>query len=788
MNQDILNDEKIIEELHEKLSEYEMKIKEYEDKKQELNTTLSDLGKKNSIQDISESTKEKIVEVMDKVKEKIIEVDSEIEELNNKTKEINETLSPVPEPPPPPPAPEMPKMSGNENRVRELENKRSQKETERSALETKRSEAETNRNSGGDEHIAKIDEQMQMLEEQKNRLEGTAGSIEGKMNDENINTATYERLEEMYDEVWEKIDELQEKIDELQDKKDEYWDEMIDGLNDKIDEMNDEIDEICDEIDEICDTTVDEDIINEVKKSTGFEDLGSLLNKITDSVNAALFNVKIPDIKIPPIPEIKIRIPGERRQDSSPPPVVQEQKNNVNLSSSKMGARIHSFCCEHSHAERAANLLADDYNEKWCAADNHGKFKTVKPHWVIVDFGAVKTFNYLKMVKCSPGHGHHDDTGNKNYDASAWTFEISNDKDHWVEFNSETSDYSAIYEKNFGMLTGRYVRLHIEAGGSDPKNKHHGVRLYELRFEMRSEDGNITNLCDGASIESCCHGDWGAPVTNLIRTDDPDYHNKWYTEWAHEEKVQNSHWVIIDLGENRTFNHIKIAKASAGKHDFGDKYKDMSAWCAEVSSDMSNWTAFNVEKNDRSAIYEKTFDTQTGRYIRLWVDAAESDPDNKHGHVRLYGVSLEMIDRGDNAGEVTFEDIIAIAPFAKKETLDKLVDKLIATDDLNKVKSLAPFLGEATLNKLISKVSGKADINTIKSLAPFLSRDTLDRLVEELDEDMDFEKIKVLAPFLSREALAKCVVRSGELDMKRLRSLAPFLGSDYIDEIISKML
>ena len=816
MNQDIFNDEKVIDELTAKLSEYEIQVRGYEDKMKELTDTLSDLNKKNSMEDISESTKEKIQEVAGKVKDKIDEVDSEIADLNKKIKEINETLNPPPEPPqmPEKEIDELAEMSEKlekdakilelENTRSALETKRSQKETARSELETKRSEAETKRNSGDHE----LDKKIKILVEQRCRLEGTVEAIEEKIGDSNINEATLERLEEMREEVQTKIEELEDKIDELQDKAEEYWDEIIDGINDKIDELNDEIEEINDEIDSLTekiDGTVDETVINQVKKSSGFDDWSSLLNKITETVNTALFNVnqnmninipKIPEIKIPPIPNVNVKIPEIKIKMTKSEPVY-----NVNFCSAKMGAKISVVCCQHITNNswptnvrygEAKNILNDDpeFNGNWYAIHSHGSEKVVRPHWAIIDFGAVKTFNYLKLVKCSLGRGHGWDTGNQSWNASAWRFEVSSDRENWVEFNRETNDKSEIYEKKFGALTGRYVRLLVDAGGSDPNNKYHGVRFYDLRLEMRDENGNGVNLCKDANIDVCCWIDWrgGEGNPKHLIDDDPEYKTKWFAEYAHEENIPRPHWVVVDLGETRTFNSIRIVKASEGKHDLGDSYKNMSAWRVEVSGDRENWTEFNRETNDQSSVYSKTFASQTGRYIRLLVDAAESDPNNKNGQVRIYDLRLEMLDRKENEGEVTFDDIIAIAPFAKKETLDKLVDKLIVTDDFSKIQALAPFISSEALDRLVIKAASKADFNTVAGLAPFLSLQTLDKIIENLDADVDFGKIHSLAPFLSSDSLVKLIEKNGKVNMNLLKSLAPFLSSDYIDEIISKMM
>jgi len=300
MSEDITNDEKIVAELLEERGKYEDKLKSQEEKMGELQNTLRDLEQKAKMDDISDSTKEKVEEVISQVKDRIGEFEPRIEDLRGKIKKIDETLAPDPEE-----KPEVERngeITGREKKILELRERISQKETERSALEAQKAAAENS------EFIYSIDAQIQLVEQQKERLGQTARQIDEKIGDSGINEATRERLEEMKDEVCDKIDELDDKIDELRDKKEEYTDQ----INDKIDELNDEIAELGDEIAEIEEeieqenSTVDENVINEVKKSTGFDDLGSFINRITETVSNALANIKIPEINIPPIPEIKI--------------------------------------------------------------------------------------------------------------------------------------------------------------------------------------------------------------------------------------------------------------------------------------------------------------------------------------------------------------------------------------------------------------------------------------------------------------------------------------------------
>jgi len=825
MNENIINDEKITEELIAKLAEYEVKLKSLDDRKKELESTLSDLNTKAKIENVSDEVKEKIHEMIGKVEEKIEEVDIQADDFNVKIEEINETLNPIPETIPEPEEIAEPNEPGCteevdnieeieeveeksekdvritefEEKIREFEKKRRELEEKRREIEAERRDMESQRDSSeSSEFIRKIDEQINIIERKKDKLNETFDIIDAKMNDDNINEATRDKLEELRDEVEEKIDALDEKLEELQDKKDEFEDEIndkideisdrIDEVSDEIDEINDSIDEINDEIEEIENGTVDEKVINDVKKSSGFNDISDLIGRITETVQSALENVKIPEIHIP---KLNIRIP-EKKSSSGTSETINRphvEKYNTNFCSKKSGAKIYSVCCQHSHAERAENLIDGDpdYNEKWCSSNMpHKNIKTVNPHWVIVDFGEVKKFNYIKLVKCSPGYGHGDDTGNWRYDASAWHFEVSSNKTDWIEFNRETDDNSAVYEKNIRTLTGRYIKLSVDAGGNDPKDPYHGVRLYDLRVEMRGEDWQNLNLCSNARIESCCSAGWSSPQ-NLI-DDDPAYKTKWHAEYAHEEKRPQPHWVIIDMGEQRTFNYMKIVKASMGKHDLGISGRDMSAWRAEISRDKINWWEFNKETNNQQAVYEKTFAPQTGRYIRFWIDAGENDPSDIKAPARIYDISVEMIP-GKDTEKVTFDDIIAIAPFANAQTLDKLVDKLTTEiEDFSKIQSLAPFLSSESLEKLVNKAAVKADFRTISSLAPFLNSETLDRLADNLDEDVDLSHIHSLAPFLSQESLARLVEKNGKVDMNLLKSLAPFLGSEYIEKIISNMI
>jgi hypothetical protein len=306
---------------------------------------------------------------------------------------------------------------------------------------------------------------------------------------------------------------------------------------------------------------------------------------------------------------------------------------------------------------------------------------------------------------------------------------------------------------------------------------------------MRDETGeDIEDLINKKTkIDSCNHFNSGGERPEHLLNDHRG--QKWCATRRHFDRIELPHWVIIDFGESKTFNHLRMVKASEGEdgRDRGQKRCDMSAWRMEASEDKQNWTEFNKETHDQSSIYIKTFEPVTGRYVRLLVDAAEADPKNKHGHVRIYDLRIEMLSEKFEDKIVTFDDIIAIAPFAKKETLDKLADKLTDIDNFAKLKEVGKFLSPEAINKLILKAFEKDDFNAIFALAPYAPKETIEKIALDLDSELEFDKIKALSPHLGKEAIAGIIISGGKLDMRKLRELAPFLGSALIDEIVQRM-
>lgn len=115
--------------------------------------------------------------------------------------------------------------------------------------------------------------------------------------------------------------------------------------------------------------------------------------------------------------------------------------------------------------------------------------------------------------------------------------------------------------------------------------------------------------------------------------------------------------------------------------------------------------------------------------------------------------------RGEGAADVTVEEIASIAPILPPDTLKEAVEasrekEPVRVEDLI---ALAPFLDRETLDRL-AKTAIVNDIETLVGIAPFVSGDTLAGMVEragDMKGKLNMEFLMGIAPFLSKDLLRK---------------------------------
>lgn len=174
-------------------------------------------------------------------------------------------------------------------------------------------------------------------------------------------------------------------------------------------------------------------------------------------------------------------------------------KNNIALE-----CKIDSVC------DGTGEMLVDkdeNYHTKWHAADgaNHSE----EPHWIILDFETEKTFDLIRLVKASQGA---EDFGRIELNAGGFRFEISSDKENWVEI-LEVADNGEkdICDSYFSPVTARYLKLIVTNPEQDENsNENQAVRLYDLKVfeyiplieEYENENGEEISDIEASAVPS----------------------------------------------------------------------------------------------------------------------------------------------------------------------------------------------------------------------------------------------------------------------------------------------
>ena len=92
-------------------------------------------------------------------------------------------------------------------------------------------------------------------------------------------------------------------------------------------------------------------------------------------------------------------------------------------------------------------------------------------------------------------------------------------------------------------------------------------------------------------------------------------------------------WVVIDLGEEKTFNTYTVWNTKSGE----PTANNMTEWTLAVSSDNANWTVVDYQPDCDMDIVSFNIGAQTARYILLRAYTVDQ---HKAGTIRLFGFGL----------------------------------------------------------------------------------------------------------------------------------------------------
>jgi len=148
----------------------------------------------------------------------------------------------------------------------------------------------------------------------------------------------------------------------------------------------------------------------------------------------------------------------------------------------------------------------------------------------------------------------------------------------------------------------------------------------------------------------------------------------------------------------------------------------------------------------------------------------------------------EQADRIAQSGDLSIEELAALAPFVSQEVLEEIaLEAAESCDSFGELAAIAPFLGEDALGRIAEKACAQgADASSLAAIAPFLDGQTLGRIAEQLAvEGEDASHLAAIAPFVDQSVLgriAEKLLHSGE-DASQLVALAPFMSQASVSRI-----
>ena len=141
---------------------------------------------------------------------------------------------------------------------------------------------------------------------------------------------------------------------------------------------------------------------------------------------------------------------------------------------------------------------------------------------------------------------------------------------------------------------------------------------------------------------------------------------------------------------------------------------------------------------------------------------------------------------------VSFESLLALAPFLEEDYLDELAGRLVPDVGIGRLAALAPFLSEDALGKLAQNaILSGGSLGELAAIAPFLDEDDLGKVARvAVSRGGALGEVAAIAPFLDEDDLGKLALScvEGGASVAQVAAVAPFLDEDDLDKIVKAAL
>lgn len=243
--------------------------------------------------------------------------------------------------------------------------------------------------------------------------------------------------------------------------------------------------------------------------------------------------------------------------------------------------------------------------------------KDTKEHWLELTFPEAKSFNKIDLYFFT-----NNGPGNQWVD-----YKISyNANGSWVECVNVTGNTDLVRSHEFTTVTSDKVRVDIFNAGIDDYARLNEIEIFDTNGNNIAVSSAGTKIAADSNVKS------DSVPTKAI--DGQQYPRTAY--WSPAAKAENPQWLMVDFGEPKEINEIKISEIDDSSDSHYGGFEDYQLQYNAGTPEIPKWVDLKKETgNPRDSIFA-VFDTVTTQQVRLLITKLREKDEPKIAGFRVY--------------------------------------------------------------------------------------------------------------------------------------------------------